>query len=236
MRQSWAIAFVMLFVAAVIVANAPDVGASGKTILFPYEQRVEQTAAPYNDSIITLNDNVVTHALFKSRMGQYQHRYRFDHRDSAKTLTFDTCDFYFDITDYDAGVIGYGIAGYDHPEIHDDSGSIQWAVTVELGTELGGGGFQKLRGLGVQEHGIGTDEVDTIAYDKTIAQGDTIFFINIAEELPGQTDADSSWMLCADKVRLRLVYKDSTQGTTDTLFDDGWTFLYRAFMLVRQEY
>lgn len=233
-RQIW-IAMVLLFVAAILVSSTPQ--AAKKTVLYPYKMVVENAAGTFFDSTITITDNVdyQTGHLSKQQQGRYAHTYRVGHRDSVQDLVFDTVDFYFNILDYDAGMIGYGITGYAHPEQHDDSGSIQWAVTVELGTELSSGGnFQKLRGLTLQEHGIGTDEVDTIAYDKLI--NDSIFFINIAEELPGTTDADSSWMLCSDKIRLRLVYKDSSQSSADTLFDDGWTFLYRAFMLVREEY
>lgn len=202
-------------------------------VLFPYEMIVESASG--FDSVITLTDNDISDLRNKAAQGKYSHLFRNDHRDSVKTLVFDSCAFMFDITDYDAGWLGYGYSGYTVFG-HDDSATTQIAVTADIGTQLGLDlpyhSFYKIRGLGLQEHGIGTDLVDTMSVAEAGAN-DSMVVVSLEQELPGGVSADS--VMLGNRLRVMMVLKDSSQ-VADTLLDDGYSFFYRVWMLVKEEY
>ncbi len=237
--QIW-ISLVMLFVAAVLLGNMPQVEAAKKVVLYPYKMVVEKAGGTYFDSTIMLTDNedYVTGHPSKQIQGFYTHTWRTDHRDSgALALVWDTTDFYFDIKDYDAGAIGYGIS--DYTVTGDDSTTHFWLVTAALGTEMGGLGFVPIRYISLKEHGIaGTGAntyTDTLLGEGSMGHKDSLALVNISKNLVGGTDADSSWMRVCDKLRLRILDKDSSQ-VLDKIGLVRHTFNYRAFMLVREEY
>lgn len=240
-RQIW-ITVVLLFVAAVMVLNAPNVEAAKKVRLYPYEiVAVTGKTGGVVDSIWHPTDNYETHPISKGNLGVYKWMFDPAHGDSATNgvdslggasnsdgLLYDTLDFYFHTLDYDGGWIGLGIQNWANG--HGDTDSMRVEYVVELGTKMGNDGvFMPLRALAVQERGIGAAHTDTITFD---AQADdTTHMFSLAYEVEGGASVDSTLFL--DWVRLRYVICDSAL-ILDQVNDHEYEF--RAFMLVKEEY
>ena len=239
-RQIW-IAVVMLFVAAVLISNAPQVEAAKKVRLFPYKiVAVTGRTGGDIDSVWKPLDNFEVHLINKGNAGVYTWAYDPGHGDSATHgvdslgagnstgLFYDTLDFYFHVLDYDGGWLGYGIADWD--SLHDDTDSANIVITAELGTMMGNRGeFFSLRVMDTQERGIGTDPADTITYS-SLAE-DSLFVLSLAHEVEGGSGVDSTLFL--DWLRLRYVMCDSAL-ILDQINDQ--VLQYRAFMIVKEEY
>lgn len=239
--QIW-IGLVMLFVAAVLVANAPQVEAAKKVRLYPYEiVAVTGKTGGAIDSVWYPIDNNEVHPVSKGNLGVYRWMFDPGHGDSATYgvdslpvgsasdgLLYDTLDFYFHVLDYDAGWIGLGIQEWANG--HGDNDSMRVEYVVELGTKMGNDGtFIPLRALQVQERGIGTQHTDTITFD---AQADdSVHMFALTAEVEGGSNVDSTLFL--DWVRLRYVICDSAL-ILDQINDHEYQF--RAFMLVKEEY
>jgi hypothetical protein len=236
-KKMYGIAATMILAALITALILPgDSEAAKRKVLFPYKMVVE--SATGFDSVINLSDNLTYHegdadgnadqgSAKRRDKGLYNHIFRFDHRDSAKTLTFDSAAFYFDLIDYDAGEIFYG---YENLlAFNVDSATAQIHVLAEIGTEIpihNEGEWKMIRQIALQDHGAGTDPVDTLdLFEGGVV--DSVHMVSLG------FNADS--VMYGDKLRLLFVYKDSTQ-VADTLIDDGLEHSYRAFMFVKEEY
>ena len=239
--QIW-ISLVMLFVAAVLLGNMPQVEAAKKVRLYPYKiVAVTGRTGGDIDSVMKPIDNNEVHPISKGNAGVYIWKYDPAHGDSAANgvdslggasnsdgLMYDTLDFYFHILDYDDAWIGLGLKNWANG--HGDTDSMRVEYVVELGTNMGNKGVLfPLRALAVQERGVGTDPVDTITFD---AQADdTLHIFSLAHEQILGTNAPPDSTLFFDWVRLRYVIVDSAL-ILDQINDHDYEF--RAFMLVKE--
>ncbi len=239
--QVW-IMLVMLFAAAVLVGNAPQVEAAKKVRLYPYEiVAVTGRTGGELDSVWKPTDNFETHLITKGNLGVYKWMFDPGHGDSttygvdslggasnSDGLMYDTLDFYFHVLDYDGGWIGLGIDEWANG--HGDADSMRVEYVVELGTKMGNNGvFISNRSLAVKERGIGVTHKDTITFDAQADDSTHVF--SLAYEVEGGASVDSTLFL--DWVRLRYVIVDSAL-ILDQINDHEYEF--RAFMLVKEEY
>lgn len=237
-----AFAWVTMFEPITNPLGTSDAEAAKKKVLFPYKM-VGVTAkwGGTVDSVIDITDNDISDLMKKADQGTYIWDYMPGHGDSSTYgidslggasnsdgLFYDTLDFFFDVTDYDAGWLGYGIANYD--SIHGDTDSSYIQIEAALGTSLGNSGvFYPIRLIGIQERGIGTGTLDTITFSEV--HDDSLFPIPLDYDIPGGIDADSTLFL--DKLRLRYILCDSALVGDQ---ENDYSIEFRAWMLVKEEF
>lgn len=152
----------------------------------------------------------------------------------ATGLHYDTCDIYFDISDYSQGWLCWGFAAWDSSSADVDSHRVE--ITAQTGTDICGGTFIAAKSLVMNERGDWRDTdsstavVDTLLVTNRTALGDSLFVISLAKQLSGSIDVDSTYVL--DRIRLRMVFCDS--ALVGDANNNG-SYTIRAAMLMRHE-